>query len=67
MEILHPKDEAHWLALRTKDITSTEVGALFGISSASYIPTLFELWNRKAGKFTVEFQENERSKWGKRL
>lgn len=67
MQVITPKDEAHWLRLRCLDITSTEVGALFGIDSATYIPTLFELWNRKKGNVVVDFEENERTKWGKRL
>lgn len=67
MQIINPRDEADWLRLRCFDITSTEVGALFGIDSASYIPTLFELWNRKQGRVVVDFEENERTKWGKRF
>lgn len=66
-EIINPATEQQWLELRTKDITSTEVGALFGIDSASYIPTLFELWNRKKNNFSVEFEGNERITWGTRL
>lgn len=65
--ISNPKNEAEWLANRTHDITSTEIGALFGIDSATYIPSLFELWHRKKNKFSVEFEDNERVKWGKRL
>jgi len=67
MEIIQPKDEAHWLQLRTHDITSTECGALFGLDSASYIPTLFELWHRKKNNTAVEFTPNDRVKWGQRL
>lgn len=62
-----PKSESEWLELRTVDITSTEVGALFGLTDSSYIPTLFELWHRKKGNYSVEFEENDRSRWGKRL
>lgn len=67
MEIIQPQDEKHWLELRTKDITSTEIGALFGIDSASYIPTEFELWHRKKNNFAVDFDPNERVLWGTRL
>lgn len=67
MQIINPTNEQHWLELRTKDITSTEIGALFGIHSASYIPTEFELWNRKKNNFAVDFYPNERVVWGKRL
>lgn len=67
MQVINPTSEQHWLELRAQDITSTEVGALFGIDSATYIPTLFELWNRKQGRVVVDFEENERTKWGKRF
>ncbi len=63
-EVIHPKDEQHWLKLRTKDITSTDVAALFGISPYT---TLFELWHRKKDGLVVDFEENERMKWGTRL
>lgn len=53
-----------WLEHRAKDITSTDVAALFGLSP--YL-TEFELWHRKAGKLTVEIAENERMRWGTRL
>lgn len=66
-EIIQPRDENHWLELRRQDITSTEVGALFGLSDSAYIPTLFELWHRKKGNFSVEFEPNDRVKWGKRM
>lgn len=64
IEIIHPSDEAHWLSLRKQDVTSTEVAALFGISP--YI-TAFELWHRKHDNLDVEFDVNERMKWGTRL
>lgn len=53
-----------WLHTRAKDITSTEVSALFGISP--YI-TEFELWHRKQQGTPEPFEENERMKWGVRL
>lgn len=64
IEIIHPKDEDEWLKLRTKDITSSEVAALFGMSS--YI-TEFELYHRKKqGKVVIQ-EEEQWTKWGKRL
>lgn len=53
-----------WLKLRTKDITSTESAALFGLSP--YV-TPFELWHRKKAGNIVELEPNERMKWGTRL
>lgn len=53
-----------WLKLRAKDVTSTEVSALFGLSP--YV-TPFELWHRKKSAEVVEIQPNERMKWGTRL
>lgn len=64
IEIIKPESQAHWLALRTMDITSTEVAALFGLSP--YI-THFELWHRKKEGTVVKLEENERMKWGTRL
>lgn len=64
IETIHPETEEEWLKLRTKDITSSEVAALFGMSS--YI-TEFELYHRKKeGKVVVQ-EEEEWTKWGKRL
>lgn len=59
-----PESEEHWLQLRTPDITSTEIPALFGISP--YL-TRFELWHRKKEQLTVRLEQNERMKWGNRL
>lgn len=50
--------------MRAKDITSTEVAALFGLSP--YL-TKFELWHRKKENITADFQANERTLWGNRL
>lgn len=63
-EILHPKNEQDWLSMRKKDVTSTEVSALFGCSP--YL-TAFELWHRKQGNMDVAIEQNERMKWGTRL
>src|SRR3990172_11795006 len=64
VETIKPKNEAEWLSLRMKDITSTEISALFGISPYS---TEFELWHRKKNKLYVDFEETERMTWGLRL
>ncbi len=62
--IITPPNEAIWLALRAEDITSTESSALFNMSPYA---TAFEIWHRKKSKEIVDFQENERMRWGKRL
>lgn len=63
-ETLHPENEAAWLALRTQDLTSTDVAALFGLSPYK---THFELWHEKKIGEVVRLDENERMKWGRRL
>jgi len=57
-------DEKTWLEERKKDITSTEISALFGISP--YM-TKFELWHRKKNNIEVDFEMNDRVQWGMRL
>jgi len=64
IETIMPTDKNAWLALRAKDITSTESPALFG---ASPYATEFELWHRKRNAEVVALNENERMKWGNRL
>lgn len=59
-----PKDEDAWLSLRTEDLTSTDVSALFGISP--YM-THFELWHQKKSKEVVKLEGNNRMTWGTRL
>lgn len=62
---VHPfTTEEAWLRLRAKDITSTDVAALFGISPYK---TAFELWHEKREQMIVSIGKNERSEWGKRL
>ncbi len=63
-EIITPRDQQHWLQLRTQDVTSTESAALFGMSP--YV-THFDLWHRKKSGHVPEFKQNERMKWGNRL
>jgi len=63
-QFITPRDEAHWLDLRTTVLTSTEVAALF--DQSPYM-TAFELWHRKAGRLDSAFEESERTRWGTRL
>jgi putative phage-type endonuclease len=63
-EFITPADEASWLQLRTSDLTSTDVAALFGMSPYK---TTFELWHEKKAGEVVRIAENDRMKWGKRL
>lgn len=53
-----------WLEERVKDLTSTEVSALFGLSPYS---TYFEVWHHKKNQTYVTLQENERMAWGNAL
>lgn len=63
-ETIFPKNEQEWLTLRTKDITSTDIAALFGISPWL---TEFELWHRKKNADIVALEPNTRMLWGQRL
>jgi putative phage-type endonuclease len=63
-EILSFDSEAEWLAMRDKDLTSTEAAALFGCSPYA---TAYELFHRKTGQLVVEFESNDRVVWGNRL
>ena len=63
-EIIPYTDEASWKRERAKDITSTTVSALFGLSP--YL-SKFELWHRLKGGVDVEHEEDPRMGWGKRL
>lgn len=64
IETITPENERHWLELRTLDVTSTEVSALFDCSP--YL-THFELWHRKRNNTVVDMVATERMKWGTRL
>lgn len=63
-ETITPTDEAHWLGLRTQDLTSTDVAALFSLSPYK---TAFELWHEKREGERVQLADNDRMKWGRRL
>jgi putative phage-type endonuclease len=62
--IIPIENEQQWLGERVKDITSTEVSALYGLSPYK---TEFELFHEKRDGQVVKFQPNERMKWGTRL
>ncbi len=62
--IINPESEEHWLQLKTEDISSTEISALFGISPYS---TPFEMWHEKKSGEVTRLNENNRMTWGKRL
>lgn len=59
-----PKSRDDWLTLRTRDVTSTESAALFGLSP--YL-TEFALWHQKRDGGLGEIEETERMTWGTRL
>lgn len=63
-EIINFKTEQEWLDLRTKDITSTDVAALFDLSPYK---TAFELFHEKRDGVSGSFKSTERMKWGNRL
>jgi putative phage-type endonuclease len=60
------KIESHeqWLKDRSKDITSTEISALYGLSP--YLSE-FELYHNKKDNVIIRIQPNERMRWGTRL
>jgi putative phage-type endonuclease len=62
-EVLIPKDREEWLAMRAKDLTSTEVPALFNLSP--YM-TRFELLHRKRSGQYVD-GVSKYTTWGNRL
>lgn len=63
-ESILPVDEAAWKLLRTRDVTSTDVSALF---NASPYKTHAELFYEKQAGTVPEFDANERMTWGVRL
>lgn len=63
-EVIITRDEQHWLELRTKDLTSTDIAALFGLSPYK---TAFELFHEKRDGQVVKLKPNERMKWGNRF
>lgn len=63
-ELITPDSDAHWHAMRAEDITSTDVAALFGLSPYC---TKYELWHRKKSGNTIQIEDNDRMRWGRRL
>lgn len=62
--IIQPNSFNHWLQLKTEDVSSTEVAALFGISPYS---TEFELWHQKTSGEIFELEDNDRMYCGRML
>lgn len=63
-ETLTFSTEAEWLSWREQDLTSTEAAALF---DSSPYATEFELHHVKTGRLTKDFEDNDRTRWGRRL
>lgn len=63
-EFLTFNTEAEWLAMRAADVTSTECSALFDCSPYS---TQYSLFHTKTGQLEVDFELNDRIRWGNRL
>ena len=63
-EMIEIKSREQWLKERTKDVTSTEVSALYGLSP--YMSE-FELYHQKRDGLVVSIEPNERMRWGNRL
>ena len=63
-ETIQIESREQWLQERTKDVTSTEVSALYGLSPYK---TEFELFHEKRDGLVVNIQSNERMRWGNRL
>lgn len=62
--IIAPESEEHWLQLRTQDVTSTDVAALFGLSPYK---TPFEVFHAKKSGVVERLEPTERMRWGNRL
>lgn len=59
-----PASRDEWLKMKTLDVSSTEVAALFGLSKYNGV---FELWHWKKQGIVPPFEENIRMKIGKTL
>jgi predicted phage-related endonuclease len=64
LDIIPITSREQWHAERAKDVTSTQVAALF---DASPYLTHLELWHQKANGFYEEFVADDRVRWGDRL
>lgn len=56
--------EQEWLTARSRDLTSTEVAALYDLNPYA---TIFEIWHRKKAGEVQGKTDTERMKWGRRL
>lgn len=63
-EIIQIQSEAEWLELRSHDITSTAISALF---DASPYCTRFELYHAHKSGLRLPFEETDRMRKGKRM
>lgn len=63
IEVCKITSKEEWLKMRMKDVTSTEVSALFDMSP--YM-TRFELWHEKKSGYAAQ-RSSERMDWGNRL
>ena len=64
LDIIPITSREQWHAERAKDVTSTQVAALF---DASPYLTHLELWHQKANGYFEEFVADDRVRWGDRL
>ena len=64
IETIKITDRDTWLKNRVRDVTSTEVSSLYGLSPYK---TEFELFHEKRDGLVVEIKDNDRMKWGRRL
>lgn len=58
--------EAEWRAIRRTHIGSSEAAALFH-EQKEYAPSLYQLWQMKAGRIPEPVVEGKRLEWGKKL
>ena len=63
-KIITIKDRAHWLQMKSEDISSTETAALFGLSPYS---SEFELYHEKLSGEIKEIDDNERMYCGRMM
>lgn len=64
VKLLHFPYEKDWLAQREKDVTSTEVAALFGLHPHK---SRWRLWMEKAGRLESDFEASDYTEWGREL
>lgn len=64
IEVHKPKNQAAWLAARAKDVTASQVGALF---EAHEFLTLFQLWALKTGRVPRDIEETPAIQRGRLL